>query len=147
MWGCDAALPTGSLRTSAADFEEDYLITWVRHQGSQRHALGLDALPGEGPEETTYTNAFRCLPMSQPFRPERRTPIPQIPGVMIAKTEHPDRDADDYGHIDDQGRYRAKMNFDLEDTPAADATKPIRMKQTYSGRTTGYTSPTMMLPR
>ncbi|MFQ5570023.1 MAG: type VI secretion system Vgr family protein [Rhodothermales bacterium] len=124
------------------DFNEDYLLVWIRHQGSQRHAIGLDALPGVSPIATaalvpqltqTYHNEFRCQSASQAFRPERRTPVPQIPGIMIADTEHPDENADDYGHIDDQGRYRARMKFDLSDTPAADATLPLRMKQPYSG--------------
>jgi type VI secretion system secreted protein VgrG len=40
---------------------------------------------------------------------------------------------DEYAFIDDHGRYKAKMLFDLSDKSSGEATLPIRLTQGYSG--------------
>lgn len=116
------------------DYNEAYLLLSIQHEGSQWQTMELDVMvPESAKEEVLYHNTFQCQPAGMPFRPARTTPVPQVPGVMVARIEHPKDDADDYSHLDDQGRYRAKMNFDMAETESAQATLPIRMNQPYSG--------------
>jgi type VI secretion system secreted protein VgrG len=51
-------------------------------------------------------------------------------GIMTGKVES---SGGDYAHIDDEGRYRAKMHFDIESPATAEATRPIRMSQPHAG--------------
>ena len=114
-----------------ARLNEDYLITHVEHEGSQRAGLGLDSRAQGEEEEPDYANQFTCIPATVQYRPPRTTPKPEVPGVTTANVESA---GGDYAYIDDQGRYRAKMHFDQR-TDRSDGTKtlPIRMKQAYSG--------------
>jgi type VI secretion system secreted protein VgrG len=91
-----------------------YLVTSVQEVGSER----------------SYSNEFTCIPLAVPYRPPRRTPVPRVAGVMTAKTE---TSGGDYAHIDEMGRYRVRMHFDLGDAGDAEASAPIRMNQPYSG--------------
>lgn len=108
-----------------SDFNEDFLLTAVRHEGRQGQALGLDV-----EARVAYENRIQFRSSSAPYRPDRITPVPQIPGVMVGKIE---RQAEPYADLDEDGRYKAKMDFDLAETNPMEATKPIRMNQPYSG--------------
>lgn len=108
-------------------FNGKYLITSVQHRGSHTFGGHAEEAGADGP---TYQNTFTCIPAAIPFRPERLTPIPRIPGVMTAKVES---GGGDYAHIDSDGRYNARMHFDLGDRGEAEASAPIRMNQPYSG--------------
>lgn len=105
----------------------DYLITEVRSRGEHNHhrpsgEVAVAAAP--------YLNEFTCIPLAVPYRPPRVTPIPKVAGVMTAKTETA---GGDYAHIDEFGRYRVKMHFDLSDASNGEASSWIRMSQPYSG--------------
>ena len=117
------------------DLNHGYLVTEVRHYGSQR---GLVSMQAGGDTEPPYRNAFTCIPASVPFRPPRITPEPRLPGVMTAKI---DSAGGDYAHLDEQGRYRARMDFDQSGTGEGGATLPIPMKQAYSGSDYGIHFP------
>jgi type VI secretion system secreted protein VgrG len=105
-------------------FNGRYLITSVTHKGSQ-------AFGGTGDDAgAEYQNSFTCIPASIPFRPPRATPIPTMPGIMTARTETP---GGEYAPIDEWGRYKVRMPFDLGERGQAEATAPIRMNQPYSG--------------
>jgi type VI secretion system secreted protein VgrG len=77
---------------------------------------------------------FEAIPFDVDFRPARRTPIPKISGIMSAKLES--GAGDEYAFLDDHGRYKAKMLFDLSDKSNGEASLPIRLTQSYSG--SGY---------
>ena len=141
-----------------AAFNQTYLVVETVHAGSQRKALGLrgvhppgrpsgsmDApfgLPGreraegeketreEREEDTVYHNRFRCLPAQIPFRPERTTPVPRIPGLLTARVE---TTGGPYASLDADGWYRARMAFDRSERAPGQATKPIRMVTPSSG--------------
>jgi type VI secretion system secreted protein VgrG len=111
----------------------DYLITQVEHQGSQRHGMDIGTIrSSEDKEESepTYQNRFTCIPATVQYRAPRKTPKPEVSGVMTAEVDG----SGDYAYLDDQGRYRAKMHFDQRDKSPGTATHPIRMKQPYSGK-------------
>ena len=106
---------------------QTYLLTSVTHAGRQP-----DAAEAQSAEEVLpgYSNRFTCLPASAPYRPPRRTPEPKLPGVLTAKVESA---GGTYAPVDDQGRYRVRFPFDLGDAGEAQATKPVRLAQPYTG--------------
>ena len=109
------------------DLNTDFLFTHVRHVGDQGAALPWLS-PGE--DAPGYRNEFTCIPTEVPFRPPRVTPIPRLHGILTAKVETA---GGDYAYIDDMGRYRVKMPFDLSDAGDGTASLPIRMAQPNSG--------------
>lgn len=143
-----------------SDGDGEYLVTEVEHRGahgatrnlfggdgssgSARDAGGSgqsDARPpggdasGEGtaarPDEPVYRNTFTCIPAEVAYRPPRRTPVPKVPGIMTARTEST---GGDYAYVDEEGRYRLKMDFDRRtDTKSGEATLPVRKGQMHTG--------------
>lgn len=109
----------------------DYLLTHVTHAGSQAGGIGVAS--GAGGAGPAYTNQFTGIPASVQFRPQRITPEPRIPGIMTARVESA---GGDYAYLDEDGRYRVKMPFDLTGTGQGKASRAIRLAQPYSG--SGY---------
>jgi type VI secretion system secreted protein VgrG len=117
-----------------SEFNASYAVTSVRHQMSQ----GTEASAGAG-GAMAYQNEFTCIPADDTFRPERRTPWPSIYGFMNARV---DAGGDgQYAEIDDQGRYKVKLPFDLSDKKDGKASRFIRMAQPYSGANMGMHFP------
>ncbi|MBL7977068.1 MAG: type VI secretion system tip protein VgrG [Bacteroidetes Order II. Incertae sedis bacterium] len=117
------------------DRNTSYLLTHVLHKGDQRHRH--TALSSQQGEE--YVNEFDSVLFSLPFRPERKTHIPRMDGILTATMEHHQGN-----YIDDKGRYHARMHFDQRSqqiAPNGDATLPIRMTQPYSGSGYGFHFP------
>ncbi len=114
------------------EWNAEYVLTRMFARGAQRGLFGI--LQREKEVTPTYENVFEAIPVAIHYRPPRRTPVPRIPGVMSAKIES--GSGDEYAFIDDHGRYRAKMLFDLTETSNGEATLPIRLSQAYSG--SGY---------
>jgi type VI secretion system secreted protein VgrG len=119
----------------------DYLAVRIRHEGSQRRALGLTGidlsglgLPDAGAAEKEapagYRNRIECLPADVPYRPPRRTPVPHVPGLLTATVESA---GGRYAYIDEAGRYRARLHFDRSGRDPGTASAPIRMAQASSG--------------
>lgn len=105
-------------------FQGEYTLVRVVHHGDQREGF-------EGEEDKIiYTNTFTCVPASVPFRPALQTPKPKIHGVITAKV---DGQKGQYAYLDEDGRYHAKMPFDLTDLTDGQASLPIRMAQPYGG--------------
>jgi type VI secretion system secreted protein VgrG len=77
------------------DGNGSYVLTTATHSASAAGAPG-----GNGP--VTYSNTFRCIPLSVPYRPPRSTPKPTVQGVQTAVVVGPTGDqtfADKYGRI------------------------------------------------
>ena len=108
-----------------ADLDGDYLVTAVEHRGAPAASEGDGA--GGRP---VYTNTFHALPAKAPFRPSRATPVPTAPGLMTARVESA---GGPYAFVDEEGRYRARLALDRSDAPEAQATRPVRLVQPYSG--------------
>ena len=98
---------------------QTYLITHVHHEGFETVAVTSD----EEKPPPEYINSFTCVPSSVPYRPPRLTPEPKLPGVLTAKVES---SGGTYAPVDDQGRYRIRFPFDIGDSGASEATKPVR---------------------
>ncbi len=116
------------------EWNQEYLLTEVEHQGTQAEALNL----GKATETSGYRNDFTCIPTSASYRPPRITPQPRLPGVWTARIESA---GGPYAHLDDQGRYRVRMPFDVGDASKAGASKPVRMTAPYAGPGYGFHAP------
>lgn len=111
------------------DWNNEYVITKVFSAGSQK---GQYAVPQKLQfPDLVFECRFEAIPFDIDFRPVRKTPIPKISGIMSAKLES--GSGDEYAFLDDHGRYKAKMLFDLSDASNGEASLPIRLSQNYTG--------------
>lgn len=69
---------------------------------------GLQIGGGEG-GEARYSCAFEAAPTSQPFRPPRVTPVPQIPGPQTAMVVGP---SGQHTYTDEYGRIKVLFHWD-----------------------------------
>jgi type VI secretion system secreted protein VgrG len=108
-----------------------YVLTQVAHRGS--HAM-------EGDSAYTYTNRFSCIPASQAelYRPPLAAPVPRISGIMTAAVE---TNGSSYASLDDTGRYKVRMPFDLSGAKNYEASQYIRLAQPYAGANYGMHFP------
>ncbi len=126
------------------DFDQDYVLVGLRHTGWQS-SPGLEGLAGTqgstggAGEGEDYRNEFTAIPVDVAFRPARETPWPKMHGVMNA---HVDAAGDgEYAELDEEGRYKVIMPFDLSGTKDGKASRPVRMAQPYSGPGYGFHTP------
>ncbi|HGL5848519.1 TPA: type VI secretion system Vgr family protein, partial [Enterobacter hormaechei] len=73
------------------------------------------------------------------FRPAD-IPRPEIHGTLPARAESREKN-DIYAHLDEQGRYRVKLDFDREGTEAGYSYLWLRMAKPYAGDTLGWHTP------
>ncbi|MEW6262845.1 MAG: type VI secretion system tip protein TssI/VgrG [Thermodesulfobacteriota bacterium] len=122
------------------DFNAEYLVTTIEHRGSQTgylvRGLGLDRDLGE---DLHYENSFTAIPATVQYRPGRRTPKPLFSGSLNA---HVDAEGSgQYAELDDQGRYKIRLPFDLATRSAGKASHWIRMAQPLAGSDYGFHAP------
>jgi type VI secretion system VgrG family protein len=120
------------------DFNREYVIIGVGHSGTQAIA-GASGLGDEEREESSYRNEFTAIRSDVPFRPERRTPKPKLYGIMHAHVDS--ALLEDRAEIDQQGRYKVVMPFDLSGAGQGKASRYIRMAQPYGGKSQGMHFP------
>jgi len=106
-----------------------FLLTRVISRGTQRSLFNL--LPEVRQVIPTFENQFEAIPSDVDYRPPRITPVPRIPGIMSSKVETGSED--EYAYVDDEGRYKVKIPFDLSDAGNGEASRPVRLAQPYSG--------------
>ncbi|CZX06985.1 type VI secretion system tip protein VgrG [Enterobacter cloacae] len=115
--------PQGDVITA---LEEGVLLTLVTFRGARDSRLHVSVwgMP--------YTERY-C------FRPAE-IPRPEIHGTLPARIESREKN-DIYAHLDEQGRYRARLNFDREESEPGYAYLWLRMAKPYSGETYGWHTP------
>jgi type VI secretion system secreted protein VgrG len=109
-------------------FNGEYLVTSVRHRAVQPVQESKS-----GSATLKYENTFVAIPADATFRPERRTPLPKISGIMTGLVHAPE--AAEHPELDDDGSYRVRLPFDIK-APADENEKPsrpIRMAQPGAG--------------
>jgi len=132
-------MTTGHLFTLAdhprADFNAEYLLSRIEHQGAQ-------PLMGEAPdaEAVGYENRFLCIPSAVPFRPPQHTPKPTIQGVQTAVVVGP---SGQEIHTDEHGRIKVQFHWDREGKGDENSSCWIRVAQPWAGVSWGA----MFLPR
>jgi len=108
----------------------EFLLLSVEHEGGQG---GYDGY-GSGNREYTYKNNFYCIDSAKKtYAPPLRAKPPVASGLITAPV---DALGEDLPNIDEMGRYRVKLPFDLSETPEYGATKDIRLSQISGGE--GY---------
>ncbi|EJT9101171.1 type VI secretion system tip protein VgrG [Escherichia coli] len=115
--------PQGDVIT---DLKEGIVLTLVTYRGARDSRLHVSAwgMP--------YTERY-C------FRPAE-IPRPVIPGTLPARIESRGKN-DIYAHLDGQGRYRVKMDFDREGTVPGYGYLWLRMAKPCAGETLGWHTP------
>jgi type VI secretion system VgrG family protein len=112
------------------DWNSKYLLTRVRHKGSQDVALATRAI-----RRSTYGNEFVAVPYDpkKPYRPPRLTSWPSVKGVMSARVDG--AGAADSRNLDDDGLYRVRLPLDRSDRAGGEASCAVRMAQPSAGPT------------
>ncbi len=124
------------------NFNGQYLVTEVHHEGSQAAALlaGVKTSYSEGQGgETIYRNTFRAIPAATQFRPERTTPRPRVSGTMNATIDA--GGPSQYAELDEYGQYKVQLPFDSSDKDAGKGSARVRMASPYSGSDHGMNFP------
>lgn len=124
-----------------SDFNQRYLTTSVRHEGSQERYLlaGLGVQGLSDKDNLFYRNSFECIPASVQFRPVRTTQRPRIHGSISAKIDA--AGSGQYAELDSQGRYKVILPFDLSGRSGGKASAYVRMMQPYAGQDMGMHAP------
>lgn len=116
-----------------SQFNGDYLVIEVEHAGDQRAG---QAYSGKN-RGMTYRNKALLIRAGIPYRSKLPESI-RAPGIFTAKIE---TTGGEYAYLDEQGRYRLRMPFDLSATPAGAASHAIRLMQPYTGNEYGMHFP------
>ncbi|AIN19256.1 Rhs element Vgr family protein [Yersinia rochesterensis] len=114
----DSALPEG--------LKDGIVITTVRSRGSRK---------------SSFQSEFDGIPYSETvcYRPALLN-RPVISGSLSARVESTEK-GDTYAWLDDQGRYRVKLDFDRNGTEQGYAYLWLRMAKPYAGDTYGWHAP------
>lgn len=124
------------------DCNQEHLLLSVQHAGAQEaylsSALGLNVSSG-GAQNLGYRCAFTSIPAATPFRPERKTKAPRVYGGVNARIDA--AGAGEYAELDEQGRYKVILPFDLSGRKDGAASTWIRMAQPYAGGNHGMHFP------
>ncbi|TDY97878.1 UNVERIFIED_ORG: Rhs element Vgr protein [Herbaspirillum seropedicae] len=125
------------------DFNGKYLVTEVRHEGSQAGALleGIRSpFSGQGAGgETHYRSSFAAIPADVQFRAERATAKPRVAGTMNATIDG--EGSGEYAELDEYGQYKVQLPFDQSDKRANKGSARVRMATPYAGSNHGMHFP------
>jgi len=96
-----------------------------------------------GKEHAPYTNRFRAIDVTTPFRPPRVTPLPKIHGVINGVVAHEMEGTESlFARLDDEGRYLVRFMFDMSQSGERQlVSRRIRMAQPHSGAGYGHHHP------
>lgn len=109
-------------------FDQRFLVTEVKHQVDQETVSNESA---ESKGTQGYSNRWTAIHAEVPFRPERRTPKPLVPGVINGIVDGPVNGA--AAPLDDMGRYKVLLPIDTAGRAGGRASRAVRMLQDHSG--------------
>jgi len=120
---------------------QDYLTTTVWHEGSQAEYLsaGLTRDAAENSGKAFYRNRFQAIPAGTQYRPELQTPRPKIMGTISACVDAAGSGL--YADLDEFGRYKVILPFDLSGRRNGKASAWFRMATPYAGSKHGLHFP------
>ena len=105
--------------------DQQYIVTDIRHSVQQ-------AGVGVGSGSRAYYNEFSAIPYAVTWRPVRMTPVPRIAGVIHGKVDA-GSDGVRATPIDEHGRYKVILPWDLAGKAGGKASRWLRMAQPASG--------------
>ena len=118
----------------------DYFVISIEHYGDQRAGQAYDDAGDQqdiSTKQRTYENNLLLIKAGIPYRSVLPAPI-TVPDLFTATIE---TTGGDYAYLDEQGRYRLRMPFDLSERPEGQASHPIRLAQPYAGNQFGFHFP------
>ncbi len=118
-----------------------YLLTHIQHT-ARNWTASTPAAANHAETQTkamVYSNTFVAIPMSQQFRPERKTKKPRFYGLLTATIDA--EGSGKYAELDSHGRYKVIMPFDLSGRSDGKASSWIRLMQPYAGGSYGMHFP------
>jgi type VI secretion system secreted protein VgrG len=104
----------------------DYMVISVSHHGDQGSG---DANTRDGVGQH-YRNRLVLVRNGTAYRHPLPDETPQMRGPLTARVENR---GGDYPHLDDQGRYKVRLPYDLSGNAATQASHHVRMMQPYGG--------------
>ena len=122
-------------------YNEKYLTIEIEHQGSQTAFLlaGVQRGLSDMEAQVYYRNSFVSIPSGVQLRAERKTEKARFYGTMNAKIDA--AESGKYAELDDQGRYKVILPFDLSGRKDGKASAYLRMAQPYAGTDHGMHFP------
>ncbi len=106
-----------------------------------REGIVITTVRSRGSRKSRFTLTFEGIPYSETvcWRPALLS-RPVISGSLPARIESHEKN-DIYAHLDDQGRYRVKLDFDRNSTERGYAYLWLRLAKPCAGDTYGFHSP------
>ncbi|EZA32563.1 type VI secretion system Vgr family protein [Escherichia coli] len=106
-----------------------------------REGIVITTVRSRGSRKSRFTLTFEGIPYNETvcWRPALLS-RPVISGSLPARIESHEKN-DIYAHLDDQGRYRVKLDFDRNSTEQGYAYLWLRLAKPYAGDTYGFHSP------
>lgn len=117
------------------DMNSSYLLTEINHVG-----VPTAYANSKSSQQDHYSNTFRCIPASVPFRPLRVTPRPTITGPQPAVVVGP---SGEEIYTDQYGRVKVQFFWDRLGKKDEHSSCWIRVSQLFAGKGWGA----MFLPR
>ncbi|VAX01642.1 hypothetical protein MNBD_GAMMA22-2051 [hydrothermal vent metagenome] len=119
----------------------DYLVVDVLEMLANQRDTQLVNFGGkassDGNKSKSYFVKCRIIRIDVAYR-SQLIKRPSIRGSFNAVVEST---GGEYAYIDEQGRYRIRLDFDIGDAPVAQASHPVRMAQAYTGQNYGIHFP------
>jgi type VI secretion system secreted protein VgrG len=120
-------------------FNRRYLLTRIRHQGSQAGLLfgKLSVVvtnsndKNQGYSDDFYIADFTAIPSDVQFRPELRHPWPRIEGTLNAFIDA--EGSGDYAELNERGEYKVQLPYDITNKISNKGSAWIRMASPYAG--------------
>lgn len=120
---------------------QEHLTLSVQHEGQQTGYLitvfGRALASQEA--KNYYRNTFVAMPASVQYRHPRQTEKPRFYGLISARVDA--SGSGQYAELDDKGRYKIRLPFDLSGRPEGKASSWVRMAQPYGGANHGMHFP------
>ncbi|SDN24983.1 type VI secretion system secreted protein VgrG [Desulfonauticus submarinus] len=123
------------------NFNQRYLTIELSHEGSQTGYLvsGIQDDLSDREKQVFYRNNFTAIPANVQFRPKRMTKNPKIVGTLNARIDA--SGSGKYAELDEEGRYKVILPFDISGRKDGKASAWIRMLQPYAGNNHGMHFP------
>ena len=123
------------------DFNQKYLTVDLEHEGSQTAFLlsGIQKGLSEVEEQPYYRNSFMAIPAGVQYRHESNTEKARFYGTMNARVDA--AGSGKYAEVDEHGRYKIVLPFDVSGRKDGKASAYFRMAQPYAGSDHGMHFP------
>jgi type VI secretion system secreted protein VgrG len=107
-----------------------YVLTGVQHAAN----LSMDYRTDGAGGDYQYQNSFTCIPLAQPYRPQRTTPKPFVQGTQTAVVVGPPGEEI---FTDKYGRIKVQFHWDRDGKNNAESSCWVRVAQPWAGKRWG----------